>query len=96
MSQPLRELLSTRCSWLWEHPQEQAFTRIKDELTRPTVLELYNPQKKVKVSADASSHGLGTVLLQEARDNWKPIAYASLSMTYTEKLYTQIERKLCH
>ena len=30
--------------------QEQAFARIKDELTRLTVLQLYNPQKKVKYS----------------------------------------------
>ena len=65
---------------------KQAFTRSKDELTRPTVMELYNPQKKVKVSADASSHGLDAVLLQEARDKWKPIAYASRSMTDTETL----------
>ena len=31
------------------YTQEQAFARIKDELTRLTVLQLYNPQKKVKV-----------------------------------------------
>ena len=93
MSQPLRQLLSTRRLWVWEHPQEQAFTLIKEELTRPTVLELYNPQRKVKISADASSHGLGAVLLQESGNKWKPVAYASRSMSDTEKRYAQIEKE---
>ncbi len=38
-------------------------------------------------------HGLGVVLLQEARKKWKPIVYASRSMTDTEKRYAQIEKE---
>lgn len=54
LSQPLRELLSTKHSWTWGPSQEQAFVQIKSELTKPTVLALYDPTVPMKVSADAS------------------------------------------
>ena len=93
ISQPLRELLSTKKCWAWGPSQEQAFSRIKDELTRPTILALYNPLSPTKVSADASSYGLGAVLLQQERGTWKPIAYASRSMSETERRHAQIEKE---
>ena len=92
LSQPLRELLSTKRVWTWSSNQDQAFARIKTELSQPTVLALYNPRAPTKVSADASSYGLGAVLLQQI-EKWKPVAYASRSMTDTEKRYAQIEKE---
>ena len=59
MSQPLRELLSTKKTWLWGPQQESAFSQIKFELMKPTMHTLYNPSADVKISADASSFGLG-------------------------------------
>lgn len=53
----------------------------------------YDPEAKKKISADASFHGLGAVLLQQVGQDWKPIAYASLSMSETEKHYAQIEKE---
>ena len=93
ISQPLRELLSTKQSWLWGPDQENAFLQVKEELTRPTVLALYDPEADTKISADASSFGLGAVLLQRTNETWRPMAYASRSMTETERRYAQIEKE---
>ena len=57
------------------------------------VLILYNPQAELKVSADASSYGLGSVLFQKEKTLWKPVAYASRSLTGTEMRYAQIEKE---
>jgi hypothetical protein len=89
-TQPLRQLLSKTSAWYWGPHQEQAFAGIKRELSQPTVLALYNPQSHTKVCADASSYGVGAVLMQESDSTWKPVAFASRTMTETEKRYTQI------
>ena len=95
-SKPLRDLLHKDNEFTWGPPQEQAFSKIKEELSNETVLALYDPKALTKVSADASSYGLGAVLLQ-ATDNsskhWKPIAYSSRSMGPTEQRYAQVEKE---
>ena len=93
LTQPLRELLSKSKTWTWGRPQEQAFKEIKEELSRPTTLAHYDPGAPTKISADASSYGLGAVLLQQLDSQWKPIAFASRSMSDTEKRYAQIEKE---
>ena len=93
LTQPLRELLSAKRSWTWSSHQEEAFNKIKQELTNPTTLALYNPTAPTKVSTDASSFGLGAVLLQQHEHNWKPVAFASRVMRDTEKNYAQIEKE---
>ena len=92
-SQPLRELMSTKRSWCWDQPQQESFEQVKLELTRPMVLALYNPNAPTKISADASAYGLGAVLLQEAVSAWRPVIYASRSLSDTERRYAQIEKE---
>ena len=57
LTQPLRQLLGKRSTWLWGPEQVKAFSNVKTELTKPTILALYNPKAPTKVSADASSYG---------------------------------------
>ena len=93
ISQPLHELLSKQTVWTWGHSQEAAFQAVKDELTKPSVLALYDPKALTKVSADASSYGLGAVLLQKLQEGWRPVAFASWSMSEVEQRYAQIEKE---
>ena len=46
-----------------------------------------------KVTADASSYGLGGVLLQKWDSEWRPVAYASRSLSPTEQRYAQVEKE---
>ena len=93
LTQPLRELLSTKNAWVWGPIQGQAFEAVKTEISKETTLALYDPQKDMKVSADASSFGLGAVLLQKEDGEWRPVSFASRSMSETECQYAQIEKE---
>ena len=93
LTQPLRELLSARNVWQWSPKHDLAFAALKQEITKLSTLALYNPQVATKISTDASSYGLGAVLLQEEQGSWKPVAFASKALTETEQRYAQIEKE---
>ena len=93
LSQPLRDLLNKKRSWLWGPDQNQAFRIVKEELTKPTMLALYDPTLETKISADASSFGQEAVILQKSTSGqWRPVAFASCSITNVEHRYAQIEK----
>ena len=85
LTQPPRELLGKNCTWVWAPSQSEVFSLVKEEQSKPTTtLALYDPEAPTKVSANASSYGLGAVLMQETESSWRPVAYISRSMTDTE------------
>ena len=90
---PLTVLLSKKNVWTWGPSQEEAYTILKDKLSKLTTLTLYNPAANIKLSADASSYGLGAVLLQETNNEWQPVAYGSRTVSETETRYAQIEKE---
>jgi len=96
LTQPLRMLPSKSNTWTWGPPQSRAYQLVKQELSQPPTLAIYDPKAPTKISADASSHGLGAVLLQQYDGVWKPVAYTSRSMSDTEWRYAHRERSSRH
>ena len=60
---PLRELLKKHNQWTWEEPQWKAFAEVKQTLVTSPVLSLFDQNRETVLSADASSYGIGAVLL---------------------------------
>ena len=89
----MRKLLSSKRVWNWEPAQEEVFVKVKAKLTAPTVLALHDPQADTKISADVPSHGLGTVIIQQNKQEWRPVANLSRAMPETETRYAQIEKE---
>lgn len=68
----------------------KSFQKLKQAVAEAATLKYFDPKKPVKVSVDASSKGIGTVLLQEEC----PIAYASKALTSSQQNYAQIEKEM--
>ena len=83
-------LYCRRIRWKWTEQCDQSFKAAKDSLTSPPVLVHYNPKLPLRLSADASSHGLGAVLSHVMPDkSERPIAFASRTPSSSEKKSAQ-------
>ncbi|CAM9996869.1 unnamed protein product, partial [Heterosigma akashiwo] len=75
----------------WTDDCEWSFQTLKDSLTSAPTLAFPDWSKMMVIETDASSTGLGVVLLQETDLGRQPIAYASRSCSPQEKNYSATE-----
>ena len=87
----LRLLLEKGTEWFFDKPQQQAFEKLKDLVTESPVLKFFEPSLPVKVTSDASQHGLGAILEQCHDNKWFPVTYASRLLTSSEKTIVNLE-----
>ena len=88
-SAPLRQLLSKDSVFFWDKAQQESFDKLKTLISQDITLSYYDGNKPSVLSVDASSYGIGAVLIQEE----KPIAFASKSLSSCQQAYAQIEKE---
>lgn len=94
IAHPMNALLNAKSEWVWTSAQQKSFELLKKKLSESPVLSVFDPENMTVVSADASSFGLGAVLRQKQKDGvYRPVAYASRSLSETERRYAQIEKE---
>ena len=93
ISFPLRELIKDKSEFIWEANEQNAFDQIMGLLGNVNTLSHFDPKLKTRLVADASPVGLGAVLLQYLEGSPKVVAYASKSLTDTERRYAQTEKE---
>ena len=87
--EPLRRLTDKEADWVWEKHHQDAFDRVKQLVADYPVLRYYDVNLPVTIQCDSSETGLGAALLQDGQ----PVAFASRTLTPTERGYAQIEKE---
>lgn len=88
-TEPLRMLVKKDVKFVWEERQQNAFDKLKSDLSSETVMTYFDPKLTTQIVADASPVGIAAIMLQGG----KVVSYASKSLTDTEKRYSQTEKE---
>ena len=90
LTAPLRELVKQNSSFTWSATHEDVLDKIKESISDEITLTYFDPQKETVLQVDASSKGLGAVLLQDD----KPVVFASKALNDVESRYANIEQEM--
>lgn len=93
MTTPLRNSLKKGCprNITWNDEKERAFAELKKKISNAPILHLPDLEQELVLQTDASTQGLGAVLLQDTDQGLLPIAYASRALRGPETRYSTCE-----
>ena len=91
---PLYKLIEKNRCWTWTVECEEAFQSLKRSLCESPVLAYPDFMCPFCLDVDASMCGLGAILLQKTKEGERVIAYASCTLSKTEKQYCATCREM--
>ena len=100
ISRPLNRLLESGVEFEWNEECGSAFSQLKNTLTCDTVMAYPCKTGKFILDTDASAFGIGATLSQvqtnpvTGRTEERPIAFASRTLTKTQRRYCVTRREL--
>nr|GFA20080.1 reverse transcriptase domain-containing protein [Tanacetum cinerariifolium] len=87
----------TKLALNWEKSHfmvKEAFRTLKEKLTEAPILIAPNWDQPFELMCDASDYAVGAVLGQRVKKHFRPIYYASQTMTQAETNYTTTEKEM--
>jgi len=78
---------------VWDQEQQQSFDELKERLASAETLGDFDKNAHTKAIAGASPVGLAAVLAQQKEEELRVISYASRSLSYTKRRYSQTEKE---
>nr|GEV81885.1 reverse transcriptase domain-containing protein [Tanacetum cinerariifolium] len=94
ISRPMTHLLKKNAPFVFSDDCVQAFQTLKKKLTEAPILIAPNWDQPFELMCDASDFAIGAILGQRIEKHFRPIHYASKTMTEAESNYTTTETKM--
>ncbi|GJS15134.1 reverse transcriptase domain-containing protein [Tanacetum coccineum] len=94
ISRPMTHLLEKNTPFIFSEECIQAFQTLKKKLTEAPILIAPDWDQPFELMCDASDYVIGAVLGQQIDKHFRPIHYASKTMTETESNYTTTEKEM--
>ncbi|GJV83395.1 reverse transcriptase domain-containing protein [Tanacetum coccineum] len=94
ISRPMTHLLEKNTPFIFSKECIQVFQTLKKKLTKAPILIAPNWDQPFELMCDASDYATGAVLGQRIEKHFRPIHYASKTMTEAESNYTTTEKEM--
>ncbi|GJT32260.1 reverse transcriptase domain-containing protein [Tanacetum coccineum] len=94
ISRPMTHLLEKNTPFIFSEDCILAFQTLKKKLTEAPILIAPNWDEPFEIMCDASDYAIGAVLGQRIEKHFRPIHYASKTMTEAETNYTTTEKEM--
>nr|GEY79077.1 DNA-directed DNA polymerase [Tanacetum cinerariifolium] len=94
ISRPMTHPLEKNSPFIFFNDRIQAFQILKKKLTEAPILIAPNWDQPFELMCDASNFAVGVVLGQRIEKHFRPIHYASKTMTQVESNYTTTEKEM--
>ncbi|GJR98593.1 reverse transcriptase domain-containing protein [Tanacetum coccineum] len=94
ISRPMTHLLEKKTPFIFSEDCILAFQTLKKKLTEAPILITLNWDQPFEIMCDASDYAIGAVLGQIIEKHFRPIHYASKTMTEAESNYTTTEKEM--
>ena len=89
-----KRITKGRVEWKWSEHQQKSFQQLKDKLSNAPVLTHFSDTLPLKLDTDASQYDIGAVISHVLPyGEERPIAYASHTLSKSERNYSQIEKE---
>ena len=87
------KLLCNDQSWCWTNVHNNAYQSAKKLLIDSPTLVHYDDSKPLYMSCESSSYGCVGVLFHRINGSDRPVAFASCTLTKSQRNYSQLEKE---